>query len=566
MDADLIDLLTAWQGEGLDPARREQLLERLRRDEAFQQAFVDEVRMLGMLKVVQSTEPRWLRLQDALGWGPGEEAVEADLEGAVMRRIQGLSSPRGSGLRRWGALAAAVVVLAGGLATVSWPRGRREAAAPVGSTPPGERSPAGLALVVKLDAVRWEPGDGPHPAEGAVLAPGRFRVGSGRVTLSFFSGVTLTLEGPADVDLVAIDRVFCRRGRLRARVPEGAEGFVVASPGSAVVDLGTEFALNVEADGRSRVMVFEGKAEAALLDAGGSPKRTQLVEQTKAFELDPRTGRIAEAVASPEGFVPAPDLAVAALVLDPSYPAEVLASRPRGYWRFEAVSGGAVANEVAGGPPLRVIGPVEIAGGSRGNGCAVFTPGAPEQFLSTDDLWNLPREPGHAVEFWFLAETYSHASLVGFFPPLEMVPPEQTSRHVHTFFVELTALERQSLNKPASVRFLHRWPLDISVGNNIFSEHVYVPRRWHHVLAQKDGSRVDLYVDGVWDNSMPLDPDHPNLSCHLVVGRRTPDTLDPKDVRPFVGRLDELAIYDHPLSAVEVRHHFRRANPKVFPE
>ena len=48
-------------------------------------------------------------------------------------------------------------------------------------------------------------------------------------------------------------------------------------------------------------MVFEGIAEAALLDAAGSPTRTQLVEQSKAFELDPHTGLIAEAVARRKG-------------------------------------------------------------------------------------------------------------------------------------------------------------------------------------------------------------------------------------------------------------------------
>src|SRR5581483_6056356 len=119
----------------------------------------------------------------------------------------------------------------------------------------------------------------------SILMPGnRFRLRAGRASLSFFSGVTLTLEGPADVELIAMDRVFCHRGRLRARVPAGAEGFVVASPGSAVVDLGAEFGLNVEADGTAQVMVFEGVAEAALLDAAGSPKQTQLVEQSEAFE------------------------------------------------------------------------------------------------------------------------------------------------------------------------------------------------------------------------------------------------------------------------------------------
>jgi hypothetical protein len=425
---------------------------------------------------------------------------------------------------------------------------------------------AGLALLIKLDGARWGAEDGPPPREGDILPARRLRLASGRATLAFLSGVMLTLEGPADVDLVTIDRVFFRRGRLRARVPEGAEGFVVSGPGSAVVDLGTEFALNVEASGRSQVMVFEGSAEAALLDEEGSPKQTQLVVRSEAYELDPRAGRIAEAVARPEGFVPAPDLGAPSLVPDPSYAAAVLRSRPKGYWRFESAADGAVPNEVPGGPPLRVSGPVEVAASRPGRGCAVFRAGAPEQFLTTDGLWELAREPGHAVELWFLSEGIHYSSLVGLFPPKDYLPPGRHGRHVHTFLVELTARDRRSLFKPASIRFLHRWPLDTRVGNNIFSEDLYIPRRWHHLVAQKNDGRVELFLDGEPDHAMPLDPDHPTLSCRLVVGRRTPDPSEAHDSRSFVGRLDELAIYDHPLTAEEVRTHFRLATPEASPE
>jgi hypothetical protein len=289
------------------------------------------------------------------------------------------------------------------------------------------------------------------------------------------------------------------------------------------------------------------------------------VGQDEEFELDPSTGRIEPAAARPEEFVPAPDLALPSLVLDPGYAAAVLRSRPRGYWRFETVADGAIPDEVADGPPLRVAGPVALSGGPGDNHCAVFRACAPGQFLSTDGPWELAQEPGHAVEFWFLAEVISHASLVGLYPSLELIPPKATHRYVHTFLVETTAQERQSLNKPASVRFLHRWVLDTKVGDNTFSENVYVPRRWYHVVAQKKGDRMELYIDGAPVHSSTLDPDHPTRSCYLVVGRRTPDAHDPSDVRPFVGRMDELAIYDHPLSAEEVQDHFRLAAPAARP-
>jgi hypothetical protein len=43
-----------------------------------------------MLKAVQSTEPRWLRLHDAPGWGSGEGVPEEERQEEFMRRVDGL--------------------------------------------------------------------------------------------------------------------------------------------------------------------------------------------------------------------------------------------------------------------------------------------------------------------------------------------------------------------------------------------------------------------------------------------------------------------------------------------
>jgi hypothetical protein len=425
-----------------------------------------------------------------------------------------------------------------------------------------------VAVVVQLDGAQWAPSEKPSPAAGDILAARRLLLDSGRATLALLGGVTLTMEGPADVELVAVDRIFCRRGKLRASVPKGSEGFVVASPASAVVDRGTEFAVNVDADGRSQVFVFEGVAEAALLDAEGSPKLTQIVERSQSFELDPRTGRIDQASPRPDGFVGAPALATPSLALAAAYAGAVVASRPLSYWRFESFAEGSIPNEIPGGPPLRCHGTVGASGGSGGSGCAVFHPGESDQFLFTDGLWELPRAPGHAVELWFLPEVIRDATLVGLYPPKDYLAPAKHGRFIHTFLLELTAHERGSLFKPASIRFLHRWPLDTRIGNNLVSERLYIPGRWHHVVAQKNGDRLELFLDGQLERVMPLQPDHPTRSCRLVVGRRTPDPLDPKDARSFVGRIDELALYGRPLSIDEVRNHYRLATteePSIAP-
>jgi hypothetical protein len=558
MDNDLIDLISAWCGSELSPSRCDELIARLEQDGEFQQAFVDEIRMLGMLKAVQSTEPRWLALHEELGWG-GEwtHPTDEESENAIIRGLEGRSPRRFTRVAVWGGVAVlaniAVAVLAFIVWTkwglVGWGSLDRSLAAARGS---------GLAVLTKLDSVEWGTPDGKGPSEGHLLASGRFCIRSGRALLVFLNGVTLTLDGPTDIDLLSIDRVFCREGRLRVRVPKGVEGFVVANRESAVVDLGTEFAMNVGPDGKSRIMVFEGAAEASLLDAKGFPRQTQRVEQSKQFEVDPGSASIAEAAAQPEQFIPSQDWGLPPLRLDAAYPSAVLKSRPLSYWRFESVTGEHIPNEVPDGPTLRVNGPVRIAREPGTNGHAIFKALASEQFLTTDATWQLTRGSRHAVEFWFLPETISYATLVALYPAVENLP--KTLLRTHMLSVETIAHTTLSLEKPVSVRFLRRWLRDVTLSaedHSVFSHGIYVPGRWHHVVAQRNGRRMELFFDGVREYATTAEADPPGIFYHLVVGRRTADPTLEEDRRPFVGRLDELAVYDHPLSPEEIQEHFR---------
>jgi hypothetical protein len=375
------------------------------------------------------------------------------------------------------------------------------------------------------------------------------------MTLGLLSGVTLTVEGPADLDLLAIDRVHCRRGRLRTRVPPGAEGFVISTPNAAVVDLGTDFALNVAENGKARLMVFEGAAEAAVFNAAGSPLRIQQIQEDQAFEIDPRRGQIEAAAPRGEEFVSPPDLVIPPLPLDRSYRDVVLAAQPWGYWRFEAMKDGAVASEVAGRPLLRATGPVRLADadGHARNRCAEFGPDESEQTMSLDGLWEPPSDPGYAVELWVLPVRIGHAALASLIEP--GLPNDD---YKHLFLLELTASDRQSLLPPAAVRFLHRWPPGDSGGDNLFSPRFYIPYRWHHLVAQNNQGRMELYVNGLPTPAVAIGSDPATEACRLLLGRLKPEPRLPGRVhsRPFVGRIDELVLYDRPLSAEEVRRHY----------
>jgi hypothetical protein len=411
-------------------------------------------------------------------------------------------------------------------------------------------------MVVKLDEVRWEHAQGPRPSEGKVLAEGvRLGLRSGRLTVAFLNGVVLTLEGPAELELVSIDRVFCHRGKIRTQVPPGAEGFIVSAPGSNVTDLGTEFGLNVESDGTARMMVFEGNADVAVLEASGSAQRNRSVMKHQALEIDPRGFQLHESEARTQSFITPSELATPTLALAPGYRDEVLKARPWSYWRFEAMDGGMVPNEVGGRPPLRATGPVRLTG--FGNRAAAFGPNVPDQYFLMDDSWAPPRNPGYAVELWFAPERIGLAEIAGLFIP------RGGTNYEHFFQLELTSQNRESiLFQRTSVRFLSRWPPGFQGGNNLFFDY-YVPYRWHHAVAQVRGDRMELYVNGTLLPTLASDSNREEVSCHFILGQLKPAPRPPFGwaSRPFVGRIDEVALYDRPLTVEEVRRHYALGAP-----
>ena len=113
-----------------------------------------------------------------------------------------------------------------------------------------------------IDAV-WADDGSAHVA-GAALSPGAFRLKSGVAVIQFYSGATIILQGPGELQLRTSGEAFCPSGRLSAEVPPQAQGFRIGTPHVVVTDFGTAFGLNVATDW-AEVHVFKG--EVALTGA-----------------------------------------------------------------------------------------------------------------------------------------------------------------------------------------------------------------------------------------------------------------------------------------------------------
>lgn len=120
-----------------------------------------------------------------------------------------------------------------------------------------ERTIAGYATLRRVADIQWTQIDGSY-REGDVLPAGVLEFDEGVAEIDFFCGATLVVEGPAKLDLESDWSVRLLAGRMRANVPPAARGFVVKAADSEIIDLGTEFALEVGPE-TARVKVIDGE-------------------------------------------------------------------------------------------------------------------------------------------------------------------------------------------------------------------------------------------------------------------------------------------------------------------
>ncbi len=122
-----------------------------------------------------------------------------------------------------------------------------------------EETSNAVAVLTRDVNVQWE-GEGTGPQVNEPLSPGWLRIKSGIAQVEFFQGACVLIQGPAELNLISAGEAYCNRGKLSAQVPPQARGFKIGTPNGTIVDLGTEFGLDIGAD-TAEVHVFKGEVE-----------------------------------------------------------------------------------------------------------------------------------------------------------------------------------------------------------------------------------------------------------------------------------------------------------------
>ncbi len=157
------------------------------------------------------------------------------------------------------------------------------------SDPP---APSGAVAIVDREAVAriinesgdadWYVESRTHSDLSGLCRGDTIRLNTGSLRILFEHGTSLTLQGPAvlEVQDPMLARIY--RGSIRVVVAKGAEGFSIATPMAKVIDLGTEFGVRVDDRGGTDVAVFQG-----AVDVEGQPQKNgppQLAKRLTAGE------------------------------------------------------------------------------------------------------------------------------------------------------------------------------------------------------------------------------------------------------------------------------------------
>lgn len=144
----------------------------------------------------------------------------------------------------------------------------------------GRDRSAEMAVMIETQGARWESSTLPTEP-GSALGPGRLRLAEGLATLRFARGADVTLEGPAELELMGAQVCRLHRGSLVAHVPEQARGFSVLTPSATLIDHGTDFGISTDAIGHANVQVMQGEVE--LRHASGAPPLRLITREMAAI-------------------------------------------------------------------------------------------------------------------------------------------------------------------------------------------------------------------------------------------------------------------------------------------
>ncbi|MEU6972945.1 LamG-like jellyroll fold domain-containing protein [Kitasatospora aureofaciens] len=232
------------------------------------------------------------------------------------------------------------------------------------------------------------------------------------------------------------------------------------------------------------------------------------------------------------------------------YTNAVKASNPAGYWRLGEREGASAASEVGNG-----------LAGTYGDGVIKKAPGV---FAPTDDTAarfdgsaksqiEIPQDVLHAktdlaVELWF--NTTTPGVLLG----------DQSQKIDDPNGIGGTWTPVMYIGSDGKLRNRFYGNTDTTLA----SPNAVTDGAWHHAVFSVQGTTQTIYLDGqivgVQNGTVDFQQ---NIHTYIGAGYARSWPASPGDISHFTGTIDEVALYQHPLSDRDVVAHYRARSAQV---
>lgn len=288
----LHNLISRWLNEAIEPEEFRELQEALKESADARDVYLDYMSVnAGLCKLFSLGAPV---AEDLIANGPIAEDVEFARAGGLSGRsitivpraivllafaaglLLALGIWRGAGL--WEQELGKPELAQGGLAQGG------AVSEQLATDEPAMEEPAILTQIQPVsDTCRWYT----EPAQRAQAESYRtgdiIRVTSGKLSLQYPCGTTVVLHSPSAYQLISNQDAKMLVGRLTATVSEAGKGFSVVTPRMTVIDLGTQFGIEVDNYGATDLVVFKGEVD---VDYHDDQVSTQRLTMGEAVHLD----------------------------------------------------------------------------------------------------------------------------------------------------------------------------------------------------------------------------------------------------------------------------------------
>lgn len=167
-------------------------------------------------------------------------------------------------------------------------------------TPPG----GGNMVATLTDSLhaKWADTAG-EMVHGASIAASNesLLLSGGYAEFLFDNQARVTIQGPAEFQVLAEDQIKLVYGRLYARVPRAAIGFMVKTPSAQIVDLGTEFGVDCDLQSNTSLHVIKGRT--VLIAGDKSSKVSVEVKEGVAKKVSATVQTVSDISCSDQLFV-----------------------------------------------------------------------------------------------------------------------------------------------------------------------------------------------------------------------------------------------------------------------